>query len=89
MLRFDPEAGAVDLIIPIGGLPGWSIWFGNSLWVGKVEDQVIRISSEGEILATLPGELIGGEGLGHLWVNDPGTDLISSLSGEWAGRRHW
>ena len=80
VLRFDPEAGAVDLIIPIGGLPGWSIWFGNSLWVGKGEDQVIRISSEGEILSTLPGELIGGEGLGYLWVNDSGTDLISSLS---------
>ena len=80
VLRFDPEAGAVDLIIPIGGLPGWSNWFGDSLWVGKVEGQVIRISSEGEILSTLPGELIGGKGLGYLWVNDPGTDLISSLS---------
>ncbi len=80
VLRFDPEAGAVDLVIPIGGLPGWSNWFGNSLWVGKGEDQVIEISSEGEILSTLPGTLIGGEGLGHLWVNDPSTDLISSLS---------
>lgn len=80
VLRFDPEAGAVDLVIPIGGLPGWSNWFGDSLWVGKGEGQVIQISSEGEILSTLPGELIGGEGLGYLWVNDPGTDLISSLS---------
>jgi hypothetical protein len=41
---------------------------------------VIRISTEGEIIATVPGELKGGDGLGHLWVNDPGTDLISSLS---------
>jgi len=80
VLRFDPEAGAVDLIIPIGALPGWSNWFGDSLWVGTGEGQVIRISSEGEILSTLPGELIGGEGLGYLWANDPSTDLISSLS---------
>ena len=41
---------------------------------------MIRISTEGEIIATVPGELKGGDGLGHLWVNDPGTDLISSLS---------
>ncbi len=27
-----------------------------------------------------PASSIGGEGLGYLWVNDPGTDLISSLS---------
>jgi hypothetical protein len=80
VLRFDPEAGAVDLVIPIGGTPGWSNWLGDSLWVGTDQDEVIRISPGGEIIATVPGELKGGEGLGHLWVNDPGTDLISSLS---------
>ncbi len=80
VLRFDPESGEVDLTIPVGGVPGWANWLGNSLWVGLEQADVIRISTEGEIVETVPGELKGGEGLGFLWVNDPGTDLISSLS---------
>ncbi len=80
VLRFDPESGEVDLTIPVGGVPGWANWLGDSLWVGREQADVIRISTEGEIIATVPGELKGGDGLGHLWVNDPGTDLISSLS---------
>ena len=80
VLRFDPESGQVDLTIPVGGVPGWAHWLGDSLWVGTSQDEVIGISPEGKIIGTVPGELIGGEGLGHLWVNDPSTDLISSLS---------
>jgi hypothetical protein len=79
VLRFDPQAGTVDLTISIGAIPGWASWFGDSLWVGT-DQGVHRISTEGEIVATVPGELKGGEGLGYLWVNDPATDLISSLS---------
>ncbi|HEU5112864.1 MAG TPA: hypothetical protein VFU96_06060, partial [Acidimicrobiia bacterium] len=82
VLRFDPESGAVDLTIPVGGVPGWAAWLGDSLWVGRDQTDVIRISTEGEIIDTVPGELKGGEGLGYLWVNDPATDLISSLSEE-------
>lgn len=79
VLRFDPEAGAIDATVPIGGSPGWASWFGESLWVSNDRDEVLQISADGEILSTRPGELKGGEGLGYLWVNDPETDLISSL----------
>jgi sugar lactone lactonase YvrE len=82
VLRFDPQAGAVDLTISIGAVPGWANWLGDSLWVGTDQGEVYRISSEGVIVTTVPGELKGGEGLGYLWVNDPVTDLISSLSGD-------
>ncbi|HEX2403913.1 MAG TPA: hypothetical protein VHM29_04355 [Acidimicrobiia bacterium] len=80
ILRFDPATGTVDLTIPIGATPGWSFWFGDSLWVATDQGDLHRISTDGEIVSTVPGELKGGEGLGHLWVNDPATDLISSLS---------
>jgi len=80
VLRFDPERGAVDVTIPLGGVPAWANWLGDSLWVSRDQTDVVRISTEGEIVDTVPGELKGGEGLGYLWVNDPATDLISSLS---------
>jgi pimeloyl-ACP methyl ester carboxylesterase len=80
VLRFDPEAGAVDATVPIGSLPGWARWFGESLWLSNEENQLLQISPEGQIVSTRPGELKGGEGLGYLWVNDPETNLISSLS---------
>jgi sugar lactone lactonase YvrE len=80
VLRFDPERGAVDLTIPVEGVPGWAGWLGDSIWVSRDQADVIRISTEGEIVDTVPGELKGGEGLGYLWVSDPDTDLISSLS---------
>jgi pimeloyl-ACP methyl ester carboxylesterase len=80
VLRFDPQSEIVDRTITIGGTPGWANWLGDSLWVGTEDGQVHRISAEGEIVSTVPGELKGGEGLGYLWVNDAGTDLISSLS---------
>jgi pimeloyl-ACP methyl ester carboxylesterase len=72
----------VDLTIPIGATLGWANWMGDSLWVGTEDGEVHRISSDGEIVATVPGELKGGEGLGYLWVNDQATDLITSLSEE-------
>jgi hypothetical protein len=75
-LRFDPDAGAVDLTIPIGGR---AAWFGANLWVSTDEGQLHQISVEGENLFTGSGE-IKGEGLGYLWVNDPETGLISSLA---------
>ena len=31
VLRFDPERGAVDVTIPVGGVPGWAAWLGDSL----------------------------------------------------------
>ncbi len=80
VLRFDPEVGAVDLTIPLGGLPNWANWFGDSLWVSNDQGELLQISPDGEIVSTQPGELKGGEGLGYLWVNDPETDLISSLA---------
>ena len=80
VLRFDPERGAVDVTLPVGGVPGWAAWLGDSLWVGRDETDVVRISTEGVIVDTVPGELKGGKGLGYLWVNDPATELISSLS---------
>jgi pimeloyl-ACP methyl ester carboxylesterase len=80
VLRFDPNLGVVDSTIPLGGAPGWSHWLGDALWVGTDQTEVVQISSDGEIVSTVPGDLKGGEGLGYLWVNDPGTDLISSLS---------
>ena len=80
VLRFDTERGAVDLTIPVGGAPGWANWLADSLWIGREQADVIRISTEGDVVDTVPGELKGGAGLGYLWVNDPSTDLISSLS---------
>ncbi|MGH8947360.1 MAG: hypothetical protein ACRDXF_00770 [Acidimicrobiia bacterium] len=80
VLRFDIDSGQIDLTIPVGGVPAWANWLGDSLWVGRDQADLIRISTEGEIVETVPGELKGGEGLGYLWVNDPRTDLISSLS---------
>jgi hypothetical protein len=75
-LRFDPETGAVDLTIPIGGS---AAWFGDSLWVSTAEGELHQISADGEVLTSGSGE-IRGAGLGYLWVNDPETGLISSLA---------
>lgn len=79
VLRFDPEAGEVDVVIPIGGEPWYAArWYGDRLWVSNANSELVEISSSGEVLSTSPGEL-KGEGLGYLWVNDPATGLISSL----------
>jgi hypothetical protein len=80
VLRFDPAMGAVDATIPIGGSPSWAHWLGESLWISNEDSELIQISAQGAIVSTRVGELKGGEGLGYLWVNDPDTELISSLS---------
>ena len=80
VLRFDPQAEAIDANVPIGGMPGWANWFGDALWLSNDQGELLQISADGEVLSTRPGELKGGEGLGYLWVNVPDTDLISSLS---------
>ena len=80
VLRFNPEERSVDATVPIGGSPGWASWFGEALWVSSDRSELLQISADGEVLSTRPGELKGGEGLGYLWVNDPETNLISSLA---------
>jgi hypothetical protein len=81
VLRFDPNKGEVDLRIAVGPPGMGAAWFNDSLWVGNDQSDLIQISQEGEILSTGPGE-IKGVGLGYLWVNDPETNLISSLSAD-------
>jgi len=81
VLRFDPVGGTVDLRIPIGDPGSGAAWFNDSLWVGNEQGDLYQISSDGEIVSTSRGEL-KGEGLGYLWVNDPETGLISSLSAD-------
>lgn len=79
VLRFDPGLGEVDRIIPIGGEPWYgSAWFANTLWVGTQQDQTVRISTDGEFIGTLDGQL-KGSGLGYHWIADPQTGVISSL----------
>lgn len=80
VLRFDPAAGGVDKRIPIGGEPRHgAAWFDDSLWVSNDQGQLLQISPSGEIVTATSGEL-KGQGFGYLWVNDPATGLISSLS---------
>lgn len=79
VLRFDPRTGAVDLTIKVGGEPWWAAWFAGSLWVSNDQAETFRISAAGEVLSTQPGQ-VKGTGLGFLWINDPATDLITSVS---------
>ncbi len=80
VLRFDPASGGVDKRIPIGGEPRHgAAWFDDSLWVSNDKGQLMQVSPSGEIVTTTSGEL-KGQGFGYLWVNDPATGLISSLS---------
>ncbi|HSL27334.1 MAG TPA: hypothetical protein VLA54_13740, partial [Acidimicrobiia bacterium] len=79
LLRFNPGTGEVDLTIALGGLPGWSAWFGDSLWISNDRGDLYRISAAGETVSIGTGE-VKGLGLGHLWINDPATGLITSLS---------
>jgi sugar lactone lactonase YvrE len=78
VLRFDPETGQVDLTIALGGAPGWSAWFGDSLWINNEQGDLFRITTAGAITSMGTGE-VKGQGLGYLWVNDPATELISSI----------
>ena len=81
-MRFDPIAGSVDRVVSLDGSPGWAHWFGDALWVSNDNGVLLEISPDGDISSTRSGELVGGDGLGYLWVNDPETDLISSLDEE-------
>ena len=86
----NPESGEVDLpTIPVGGAPGWANWLGDSLWVGRDQADVdpdIRPrgrSSRPRFRASSRGAM----GLAISRLNDPGTDLISSLSESGTPRR--
>lgn len=79
LLRFNPALGEVDLAVDLGGLPGWSAWFADSLWISNEQGELLQVSVEGEIVSRETGE-IKGLGLGYLWVNDPKTGLIASVS---------
>ena len=79
LLRFSPSLGEVDLGVDLGGLPSWSAWFADSVWISNERGELLQISVEGEILSRTAGD-IKGQGLGYLWVNDPETGLISSVS---------
>lgn len=79
VLRFDPELGAVDERVPLGGAPAHgAAWFDDHLWVSTDRGELLQISARAEIVATFTGEL-KGEGLGHLWINDPATGVLSSF----------
>ena len=79
LLRFNPTLGKVDLTVELGGSPGSSAWFADSLWISNEQSDLLQISADGEIVSTTSGDL-KGQGLGYLWVNDPETGLISSIS---------
>jgi sugar lactone lactonase YvrE len=78
VLRFDPAAGEVDLVIPTGSVPAIA-WFGGHVWVSTEEGELQRVTAGGEVTSMGTGEL-KGEGLGYLWANDPETGLISSIA---------
>jgi hypothetical protein len=79
VLRFDPDAGKVDLTIPINGPPGFSSWFGGRLWVSNQNGDLFELSADGEVLSVGRGD-VKGAGLGYLWINDPDSGLIKSIS---------
>ncbi|MDH5420285.1 MAG: hypothetical protein OEY55_00615 [Acidimicrobiia bacterium] len=81
VLRFDPTTGAVDLRVKVGGLPLGAEWFAGNLWVSNDRSEMLRISPDGEMLSMQPGA-VKGTGLGFLWINDPTTDLITSVSAD-------
>lgn len=81
VLRFNPTIGEIDMVIPIQGSPASAAWFDGRLWVSNDQAELLEISTTGEVLSTQPGE-VKGTGFGYLWVNDPTTGLISSLSAD-------
>lgn len=82
VLRFDPVAGMVDLSVPLGGLPGLAArWYDGRLFASNDQGEYLEISAEGEILSRNPGS-VRGDGLGLLWVFDPGDGSIRSLAAD-------
>lgn len=80
VLRFDPSSGTVDMKLSLGGEPRYgAAWFAEALWVGTDKGETVQIAPSGEIVGTIAGEL-RGEGFGRLWLNDPATGLIASMS---------
>ena len=79
LLRFNPSLGEVDLAVDLGGLPGWSDWFAGSMWISNDQGELLQVSVDGDVVSRTTGE-IRGQGLGYLWVNDPVTGLIASVS---------
>ncbi|HEY5890936.1 MAG TPA: hypothetical protein VIW94_09585 [Acidimicrobiia bacterium] len=79
ILRFDPDREQVDLAFSIDGPPGGAAWFGERLWVSNQDGDLFELSPDGELLSKSRGE-VKGQGLGYLWINDPDTGLISSIS---------
>ncbi|HUP15210.1 MAG TPA: hypothetical protein VM848_04080 [Acidimicrobiia bacterium] len=84
VLRFDPNAGVVDLAIPLGASPGGMQWYADSLWVSNSDGQLFQISVDGDIESTTRGELVG-MAFGSLWVIDPETRILQDYTAEGPG----
>lgn len=81
ILRFDPAAGAVDLTIPLGGAPDGAVWFGDRLWAGNENGELINIARGGQVVQAGTGHL-RGEALGYLWVSDSETGDMASIAAD-------
>ena len=84
VLRFDPNAGVVDLTIPLGASPGGMQWYADRLWVSNSDGQLFQISVDGDIESTTPGELVG-MAFGSLWVIDPETRILQDYTADGPG----
>jgi hypothetical protein len=80
VLRFNPGSGTVDLVIPIEGSP-WhrSAWFDDRLWVSNDQGELFTITADGDLTPAGPGS-VKGQAMGYLWVANPTTGDITSLS---------
>lgn len=78
LLRFDPDTGMVDLTIPTNGAPV-KRWLGDVLWFSD-GDGLHQVGDDGEAVLSGP-EQIKGDGLGLLWVYDPGSGSIRAMTG--------
>lgn len=78
LLRFDPEAGEVDMEISTEGAPAMA-WFSDSLWLSTDAGSLFKVSVAGEFSPAGPGQL-KGTGLGMLWIYDSQTRSIRALT---------
>lgn len=79
VLRFEPDSGSVDRRIPLRGAPTFGRWFGERLFVGNDQGELVEISPGGELLGTTQGWL-KGDGLGYLWLFDQEDGSLRSMS---------
>lgn len=79
VLRFDPNEGAVDLSIPLGGLPDFARWHGGRLFASNDQGEYLEISTDGEVLSRAPGT-VRGNGFDLLWVYDKVDGSIRSIA---------